>query len=85
MRDVGHNLLIKAHYTISPQNKVQHTEGKQAYQDSCHEGSSVGRGEKAKTSKDESDEGHEEDLSTTSHAHRQQHCGSWGSENITMY
>ena len=57
----------------------------QAYQDSRHEGSSVGRGEKAKASKDEGDKGHKEDLRSTSHAHGQQHRGSWGSENITMH
>ena len=71
--DVGHNLLINALL----QSII-------SYQDSCHEGPSVGRREKAKTSKDERDEGHEQDLSSTSHTHGQQHRSSWGSEDITV-
>ena len=82
MMNVGYNLLIDApplwniaHPQATPRNikngsglgmRLRHN----AYQNSCHKGSPVGRGEKAKTSKDESNEGHEEDLRSTSHAHR---------------
>ena len=54
------------------------------YQDGGHEGSSVGRWKKTKTSKEEREGGHVEDLNSTTHTHRQQHHSSWGSENITM-
>ena len=86
MTEVVHSLLINAPFPMECHCNAIHvyTRHMQAYQDSRHEGSSVGRGEKAKTSEDESNEGHEEDLSSTSHTHGQQHRSSRGTENITM-